>query len=95
MVIAHLGARPEECHFWATHTGAELDLLIIRGQQRRAFEFKRTDAPKTTRSMQVALEDLKLTSLDVVHAGRDTFPLASKIRAVALTRLLDDLDPLS
>ncbi len=92
-VVAHLGARPEECFYWRTHTGAELDLLVVRGERRRGFEFKHTSAPQATRSMHIALEDLGLASVDVIHAGRDSFPLAPRIRAVALSRMLDDIDP--
>jgi predicted AAA+ superfamily ATPase len=94
VVAEHLGVRPEECHFWATHGGAELDLLVIRGARRFGFEFKRTTSPALTRSMRSALEDLRLTRLDVVHAGRDTFPLARRVRAVAARRILEDLKAL-
>jgi uncharacterized protein len=94
-VIARLGARPEETYFWATHAGAELDLLVIHGRKRLGFEFKRTVAPKTTRSMHVALEDLRLDRLDVVHAGRETFPLTERIRALALTDVWQDLERLA
>jgi predicted AAA+ superfamily ATPase len=88
-LIAQLGARPEQCYFWATHTGAELDLLVVAKGRRRGFEIKRTVSPRVTPSMQVALHDLKLDSLDVIHAGQDTFPLARKVRAVSLARLGD------
>lgn len=88
-VIEHLGAKPQECFFWATHAGAELDLLIVRGPERRGFEFKRTSEPALTPSMRIALEDLKLDSLEVVHAGKDAFPLARNVRAVPLARLLE------
>lgn len=93
-VIHQVGARPEECFFWATHAGAELDLLIVRGSQRRGYEFKRTTAPQMTPSMRTALTDLKLTSLDVIHAGDLSFPMGEKIRAVAMARLLEDVQPL-
>jgi hypothetical protein len=93
-VIARLGAQPEECFFWATHAGAELDLLVVRGNRRWGFEFKRTVAPRLTRSMHSALANLCLERLEVVHAGDQTFPLADTVRALALGRLLDDLDPL-
>jgi hypothetical protein len=93
-VTRRLGARREECFFWATHGGAELDLLVVRGRQRLGFEFKRTSAPRVTKSMRVALKDLNLSRLDVVHAGEETYELARGIRAVALSRLLDDLKPL-
>jgi len=93
-VVTRLGALPEECHFWATHSGAELDLLVIRGPVRLGFEFKRTTTPATTRSIHVALEDLRLSRVDVVHAGSRSFPMHPKIRAIALSRLLEDLKPL-
>lgn len=93
-VVTQLGALPEECHFWAAHSGAELDLLIVRGNVRRGFEFKRTTSPAKTRSMHVALEDLRLSSVDVIHAGSNSFSLHAKIRAIALSRLLEDLKPL-
>jgi hypothetical protein len=81
-------------NFWRTHAGAELDQLIVRGRMRRSFEFKRTTAPAVTPSMRQALVDLKLSSIDVIHAGAETFPLAEGIRAVALSRLHQDLPPL-
>jgi predicted AAA+ superfamily ATPase len=93
-IIRRLGAKGEECFFWATHGGAELDLLVFRGQQRLGFEIKRTTSPKITPSMRSALSDLRLRSLDVIHAGESTFPMDKKIRAVALSRLLEDLKPL-
>ena len=93
-VVRRLGVRREECYFWATHGGAELDLLVVRGQKRWGFEFKRTSSPMVTPSMRSALSDLHLQSLEVIHAGEMTFPLDREIRAVALTRLLDDINPL-
>ena len=93
-VVERLGASRDECYFWATQAGAELDLLVVRGRRRLGFEFKRTLAPQLTRSMHIARKDLRLTSLDVVHAGDDSFPLASGIRALAVKRLLVDLKPL-
>ena len=93
-VIRHLQALPEECYFWATHGGAELDLFVLRGRRRYGFEFKRTTSPRVTPSMRSALSDLKLDRLDVIHAGENTFPLSEKIRAVSWQRLLVDVQPL-
>jgi hypothetical protein len=93
-VTTRLGALPEECFFWRTHTGAELDLLIVRGGRRLGFEFKRTTAPAATASMHAALATLRLDRLVVVHPGARTFPIAPKIQAIALARLLEDLKPL-
>jgi len=93
-IIERLGARSDECHFWATYQGAELDLLVVRGRERRGFEFKRASSPSATKSMHVALADLRLPQIDVIHAGHGTFPLAKGIRAVALDRILRDVQPL-
>ncbi|MDI6808242.1 MAG: DUF4143 domain-containing protein [Candidatus Eisenbacteria bacterium] len=90
-VIHQLDAKSEECFFWATHGGLELDLLVVRGRERLGFEVKRTTSPQVTPSMRNALSDLRLRRLDVIHAGSRTFPLSSNIRAVALSRLLVDL----
>ena len=84
-------AAPEDCHFWATHAGAELDLLLHRGGQRLGFEVKLTSAPRTTRSMHIAREDLRLDRLDVIHAGTRTFDMAEGIRALALADLVGAL----
>jgi len=93
-VIQRLGARAGQCYFWATHTGAELDLLVVAGRQRYAFEIKRTSAPRVTRSMRSALQDLALDRLDVVYPGSETFALSRRIRAVGARRLIKDVTPL-
>lgn len=90
-VISVMNARPEQCYFWATHAGAELDLLILSGDKRRGFEFKRTTAPTMTPSMRAALNDLELDRLDVIHAGTTSFPMAPKVRAIAAVDLLEQL----
>ncbi|MFH1754274.1 MAG: ATP-binding protein [Candidatus Latescibacterota bacterium] len=92
-VIRQAGPRREQCYFWATHAGAELDLLIVQGQQRWGLEFKRTSAPKITRSMRIAMTDLGLKRLDLIHAGSQSFPLDKRINAVAFSRIREDLSP--
>jgi predicted AAA+ superfamily ATPase len=89
-----LRARPEECFFWATHAGAELDLLVVSGRRRLGFEIKRTDTPKVTVSMRSALETLRLDHLEVVHAGQRSYPLTKRVRAVSAARLSTDLTAL-
>ena len=90
-VLARLGARRDQAYFWATHAGAELDLLVVAGGKRRGFEMKYSDAPSVTPSMRAALLDLRLDSLDVIHSGKETYPLADRVRAVALERVTLDL----
>jgi predicted AAA+ superfamily ATPase len=94
-VIRRLGASTDECFFWATHGGAELDLLIVRGRKRLGFEIKRTSSPKISPSMRAALKDLYLQRLDIIHAGEESFRLHKKVRAVSISNLLTDLHPLS
>jgi uncharacterized protein len=62
-------AQPDEAYFWATHAGAELDLLMFKHGLRIGVEFKRMDAPKMTPSMHIAMHDLKLDALYVVYPG--------------------------
>ncbi len=82
-----------DVHFWATHAGAELDLLIVRGRRRIGVEIKRTSTPQVTPSMRIAMQDLKLTAMYVVHAGPQSFGLPDGIRAVAFNHLLDEFGP--
>jgi predicted AAA+ superfamily ATPase len=93
-VLRRLGADPREAYFWATHAGAELDLLVVRGRRRLGFEMKRSTAPTVTKSMRIAQEDLGLEEIVVVHAGEESFPMAPGIRAVAAGRILEDIEPL-
>ena len=77
-----LGTR--DAYFWATHGGAELDLLIRLGGKHYGFEFKYADAPGTSRSMHVALQDLSLEHLWVVYPGRQEYALTDRISALPL-----------
>jgi uncharacterized protein len=78
-IIFHLDAQQEECYFWGTHQQAELDLLIIKNGKRLGFEIKYSAAPKLTKSMQIAQEDLALDALTVVYPGDIEYPLTKDI----------------
>ena len=80
-------AAPDEAYFWATHNGAELDLLLIRAGERVGVEFKRADAPGLTRSMVIALHDLQLARLYVVYPGELRYRLADQVEVVPLAAL--------
>ena len=88
---AECSVRFGEAYSWATHAGAELDLLVVRGRTRLGFAFKRTSAPTVTPSMRTALVDLNLQRLDVIHGGRETYPLAPRIRAVPLDQVAREI----
>lgn len=77
----------DEAFFWATHQGAEIDLILRRGERLLGIECKRTDAPRVTASVRIALEDLGLERVAIVHPGPRGFPLADRVDAVALESL--------
>ena len=81
-VIAALATR--DAYYWATHGGAELDLFVRAGGKRYGFEFKYADAPGTSRSMHVAVEDLSLEHRWVVYPGRKEYGLTDRITALPL-----------
>lgn len=78
-----------DAYFWATHQGAELDLLLLKGGRRLGVEIKRMDAPKLTASMRIALADLKLDQLTVVYPGTKPYELAPKAKVVPLVTLAE------
>lgn len=80
--------RPDEAYFWATHNGAELDLLLLKSGQRIGVEFKHQDAPKKTRSMEIAMSDLKLDRLDVLYPGSQRYLLGDGITVWPLAEWL-------
>jgi hypothetical protein len=73
--------KPPQAFYWATHSGAEVDLFFIVHGRRYAIECKYSEAPKITKSMNQALESLKLTHLWVVHPGDHAYPLSERISA--------------
>jgi len=79
--------RPDEAYFWATHGGAELDLLLLKDGRRVGVECKRVDAPRLTRSIHIALDDLQLEHLVVVYPGEQSYPLSERVTAVPLETL--------
>lgn len=81
-------AQPDDAYFWATHGGAELDLLLFKDGRRVGVEVKRSDAPRMTASMRVALEDLQLDMLYVVYPGGRRYVIADRTEALPLTALL-------
>ncbi len=78
---------PDEKYFWATHGGAELDLLLFKDGRRIGVECKRVDAPQLTQSMRIALTDLELDHLFVIYPGYRVYPLSDQVTALPLTHL--------
>lgn len=82
-----IGARTDECFHWATHQGAELDLLVVRGVRRIGFEIKCSESATLTMSMRIAAEDLRLDQLFVVYQGRDRYRLGPTVEALPIDQL--------
>jgi predicted AAA+ superfamily ATPase len=78
---------PDEAYFWGTHTGAELDLLLLKNGKRIGVECKRMDAPRLTPSMRTAIQDLELSKLLVIYPGSKPYPLTENIQVVPLASL--------
>jgi predicted AAA+ superfamily ATPase len=79
--------RPDAAHFWATHTGAELDLLLFVRGRRYGIEVKYQDAPRLTPSMRIAPGDLGLERLTVLYPGDRCYDLDKRVAVVPLADL--------
>jgi predicted AAA+ superfamily ATPase len=79
--------QPDAAHFWATHTGAELDLLLFKAGRRFGVEVKLQDAPRMTPSMRIAIEDLALDRLTVIYPGNARYDLMERVAVVPLAEL--------
>jgi predicted AAA+ superfamily ATPase len=79
----------DEAFFWATHQGAEIDLVLRRGDRLLGIECKRADAPKLTPSIRIAMEDLALARVAVVYPGSRRYRLADGVEAVPLAELAE------
>ncbi len=88
-IVRVLGVPWDRCYFWATHQGAELDLLVMEGNERLGFELERTSAPRATRSMFSALDALGLDRLYVIYPGEARFPLHERIEALGFLTAME------
>lgn len=84
-ILSWAGER--NAYFWATHSRAELDLMVLAKGKRWGIEVKYQDAPTITKSMRMAMQDLKLERLWVVYPGPTGYPMDEKIECVSLAQL--------
>jgi len=80
---------PDDVYYWATHNGAEIDLVFFKGGGMYGIEIKRSDAPAMTPSMRLALEDLKLERIAVIYPGEKRYELHKKIPVLPFHQLTD------
>ncbi len=83
-LVAHLNVSAHEIFFWATHAGAEVDCVWQNKGALWGAEFKYSDAPTLTKSMIIAVNDLKLRHLWVIYPGEKAYPLNDKISVLPL-----------
>ena len=74
--------QPDDAYFWRTHTGAELDLLLLKNGKRLGVEVKRADAPALARSMRIAMADLELDHLTVLYPGEKSYAIGERVTVV-------------
>jgi uncharacterized protein len=86
-VAKSIGKRDEEMYFWSTHSGAEVDLFWQKAGKNWGVEFKYMDAPRLSKSMQIAQNDLELEHLWVVYPGDDRYRLANNITILPLKQI--------
>jgi predicted AAA+ superfamily ATPase len=84
-------SRSPEAYFWATQGGAEIDLLLFEAGRRVGYEFKYAEKPAVTRSMRIALEDLRLDELRIVCPGDVSARLDDRIVVLGITQLASSL----
>lgn len=89
-LVHHMNADPEDCYYWRTQAGAELDLLICNGTQKHGYEFKYTDQPRLTKSMYSSIEDLELNTLSLIIPGKASFKIHEKVKVVGLDVISED-----
>lgn len=89
-ILSVVGDR--DAYYWATYSGAEIDLLLTHNGNRIGIEIKYSENPSTTKSMHVAIQDLNLDKLFIVHPGPHSFPITDSISAITLPELLKELE---
>jgi uncharacterized protein len=85
--------KPDQHFFWRTHNGAELDLLLFKDGNKIGIEFKLSDAPALTPSMLIALKDLELSKIWVIHAGSQRYPIHHSVEAIPLADFITSIKP--
>ncbi len=77
----------DEAFFWSTHQGAEIDLILRKGRKLLGVECKRTDAPRMTPSIRIAMEDVGLAQVAVLYPGTKRYAIADRVEAVPVQTL--------
>jgi hypothetical protein len=76
--------KTRDVYFWATHTGAELDLLVFKHGLRYGFEVKYADAPTMTKSIRIAVNDLRLHKVFIIYPGKEPYAVDKNVQIVPI-----------
>ena len=87
-LIRKLELDAEDCYFWATHQGAELDLLTYKYGKKRGYEFKYQDAPGMTKSLYSVLDSLNLEKIYIIYPGAKNYRIHENVEVVAIENLM-------
>ena len=82
---------PHDIYYWATHQGAEIDLVFNKGGKMYGVEIKRQDAPTMTTSIRTALEYLKLERIAVIYPGSRRYSIHKQVDVVPFDEILDGM----
>lgn len=86
-VCTQLNIEPEEAFYWSTYSGAELDLLLMRGNKKIGFEFKRTSSPTISKSLHNAIDNLNLNHAYIINASDSIYQLKPNVTALGLSQI--------
>lgn len=87
-IVSFYNAEDQDCYFWATPSGGQIDLLIVQDNKLKAFEFKYSSSPKLTLSTLSSIQDLKLDHLTVIVPGKENYRLHESVTVVGIERFI-------
>ena len=86
--IAQLIAPQWQLSFYRTASGAEMDVVAVRGKRKIGFEIKFSSAPAPSKGFWSAISDLKLDHTYIVAPVEHGYPLAPNVEVVAAAELV-------
>jgi predicted AAA+ superfamily ATPase len=81
-------------YFYRTHTGSEVDLVLVRaGQAVASIEIKYSNAPKPTKGFYIGLEDLKTSRNYIITPASETYPCKADTLVCSLKNFIEHYLP--
>ncbi len=87
--IMHTIDESIDAMFYSTHQGAEIDILLVKSNKPYiGIEVKYSNAPKISKGLIQAVEDLQTRKNFVITPSSDNYPVHSKIDVISLSEFL-------